>query len=210
MKKVILILILLFVLSGCTININNYNDSKKDNISQGEVTDNSSNLNEEVIKDNSYNNNYNNVSNNNSENIVNSGETYDNVSNNDELVDTSNIKSEDDVVNYFVKLKEKVIEVSKSDTWQNVKGKVIEALDIAYGFCFKGEEIGGYTLSELSTSAKEKVLNIVFDIDAYLEEVSPGYKDSFKDSYHNLIDSTKESLGLIKDKLSDIFSKNDE
>lgn len=217
MKKVIFISIILLTLTGCTININNY-DSNNSNEKENEVVENTSNENNDITKEEVKEENNTSINNNVSSNNYNTNtndNTSDNnsnnsISNNDELVDTSNIKSEEDVVNYFVKLKEKIIEISKSDTWQNVKGKVISALETAYGFCFKGEEIGGFTLKELSTSAKEKILNIVFDIDSYLEGVSPGYKDMFSESYHNLINSTKESLGLIKDKISDIFEKDDE
>lgn len=130
--------------------------------------------------------------------------------NNEEiLVEDNNITCEEDVVNYFHKLKEKIIEKVNSDTWENVKQTVIETLDIAYGFCFNGEEIGGYTLNELSNSAKEKILTIVFDIDSFIESKSPGYKQSFKESYNTMIDSAKEGLGIIKDKIINVFDNKE-
>ena len=204
MKKVIILLFVLIVLTGCSKNndSSNKNDEKaKDN----EIVDVSLENNdtdqyadtEEIDTDNINDDNDNVLDNNSNNNTT------------DELVDTSNIETEEDLVNYFSDLKDKIKEKLNKDTWENVKKSVMSALNTAYGFCFKGEEIGGYTLSELSDSSKEKILNIVFDIDTFIELKSPGYKESFKESYNTMIESAKKSLGLIKDKITDIFNSDE-
>ena len=76
-----------------------------------------------------------------------------------------------------------------------------------YGFCFKGEKIGNYTLSELSNTAKEKVIGTILEIDSLIEAKVPGYKDDFKESYNVMIDSLKTGLELLKKGISNIFTK---
>lgn len=197
MKKVIILLFIFVLLTGCS------KDKKKSNDidinTENNVVENDNNQNEDINKEEQITENDNSIADvkiNNLENNV--------------LVDTSNIKSEEDIVNYFQELKNKIKEKLNKETWENAKESIINALNIAYGFCFKGEEIGGYTLSELSNSAKEKILNIVFDIDKFIESKSPGYKELFKENYDELIESTKTSLEIIKDKLTDILKKEEE
>ena len=207
MKNVIVLLFLVLILTGCT--------SKTDiNRKENNIESNEDNVVDNTIEDNKENNN-NNIDNesendNNIDDIIDNIEDINKKEEKDELIDTTNIKTEEDVVNYFVELKENVKEKINSDTWENVKETVMDALDTAYGFCFKGEEIGGYTLNELSESAKDKILNIVLDIDEFIESKSPGYKELFKESYDNMIESAKEGLGLIKDKISEFFSNDNE
>lgn len=195
MKKVIILLFIFVLLIGCSKEQEKSNENIDTNIENS--VDENNNKNEEVNKEEII------IENNNSPTY---NETNDN--SNNELVDTSDIKNEEDVVNYFQELKSKIKEKLNKDTWENAKEGIISSLNIAYGFCFKGEEIGGYTLNELSDNAKEKILNIVFDIDEFIESKSPGYKESFKENYNNLIESSKESLEIIKDKLTDIFKKD--
>ena len=196
MKKVIFLLFIFVLLTGCSKDrdkiIDDIDTNLENNIVENGNAQNKDIYKEEQISENSYVTEDNKINNN----------------SNSELVNTSNIKSEEDVVNYFVELKDKVKEKLNRDTWENVKESIVNALNIAYGFCFKGEEIGGYTLNELSDNAKEKILNIVFDIDEFIESKSPGYKESFKENYDNFIESSKSSLEIIKDKLTDIFKKD--
>jgi len=224
MKKVIILLFILISLTGCGKNNDNSNkdegkvkDSTQEEVSLENDEINMENKNQEGNINFEETNNEleqaEEVENTNTDNINNDNYVDNNSNNNnttDELVDTSNIETEEDVVNYFVELKDKIKEKLNKETWENAKESVMKSLNTAYGFCFKGEEIGGYTLSELSQSAKEKILNIVFDIDEFIESKSPGYKDSFKESYHNMIENAKESLGLIKDKIKEIFKKDEE
>lgn len=193
MKKFMFFLFIFILLTGCSNEKEKSDDDIDTNMENNIVENENTNKEEQIIENN---------------NTITDNKTNNN--SNDELVDTSNIKSEEDVINYFLELKNKIKEKLNKDTWENVKGSVLNALNTAYGFCFKGEEIGGYTLNELSDSAKEKILNIVFDIDEFIESKSPGYKESFKESYDNLIEKSKESLGIIKDKITDIFKKDDE
>ena len=195
MKKVIFLLFIFVLLTGCSKDKDKQNDidtNTENNIVENGNAQNKDIYKEEQISENSYVTEDNKINNN----------------SNSELVNTSYIKSEEDVVNYFVELKDKIKEKLNKDTWENVKESIVNALNIAYGFCFKGEEIGGYTLNELSDNAKEKILNIVFDIDEFIESKSPGYKESFKENYDNFIESSKSSLEIIKDKLTDIFKKD--
>jgi len=201
MKKIIVLLIVLIILTGCNKNNDNYIENREKENKTNVITLENDNSNIEFNKEiDLENNNYQEEKPNITYNIIEKN-------NNDILVTPSNVEKEEDVVNYFEELKNKIKEKLNKDTWENAKESIINTLNTAYGFCFKGEEIGGYTLNELSESTKEKILNIVFDIDRLIEEKSPGYKNSFKESYSTMIESAKNSLNLIKNKLSNIFDK---
>lgn len=197
MKKVIIIFFIFVLLTGC-------NKNKKDDNNDIDI-----NI-ENIIIENGNDKELNKDISNEEQIYENNNAIVDDYNSNNEMVDISNIKSEEDVVNYFQELKDKIKEKLDKNTWENVKESVIEALNTAYGFCFMGREIGGYTLNELNSNAKEKILNIVFEIDEFVESKSPGYKELFKESYEYLIDKSKESLEIIKDKITNIFKKEDE
>lgn len=124
-----------------------------------------------------------------------------------DINNSDNEKNEEEIVSYFTSLKENIKSKVNGDTWENVKTSVKDMLNKAYGFCFNNEEINGYTFSELSESTKEKILNIVSDIDIFIEGKIPGYKDSIKEGYDSLIETTKEGFNKVKDKLKEFFSE---
>ncbi len=210
MKKIIVTLFIFLLLTGCqkdtkgdniNININEMNNYINDDNSSSE-TNNTSNTNDNndtnnKVEDSSINSSSNNNQNNN---------ITQNKDDNTLLESEENINSEEDVINYFSKIKDKIVDKLNSDTFENAKESIMEALDKLYGFCFKGEKIGNYTLKDLSSTAKEKIFNIVFDIDSFVESKIPGYKDLFKDGYDNMITSAKKALGIVKDKITDFFN----
>ncbi len=194
MKKIFIILVLILSLTSCNkkqeiINDKDNIDIKVDNINKEETKEDinitNDNKSEEVISDNttSYNK-----------------DTFD-------INDTSNINTEDDVVTYFDNLKLSIKDKINNDTWDNTKEYISQAFKKMYGFCFKGEKIGNYTLSELSNTAKEKVIGTILEIDSLIEAKVPGYKDDFKESYNVMIDSLKTGLELLKKGISNIFTK---
>ena len=194
MQKIFIILVLILSLTGCNkkqeiINDKDNIDIKVDNINKEETKEDinitNDNKSEEVISDNtaSYNK-----------------DTFD-------INDTSNINTEDDVVTYFDNLKLSIKDKINNDTWDNAKEYISQAFKKMYGFCFKGEKIGNYTLSELSNTAKEKVIGTILEIDSLIEAKVPGYKDDFKESYNVMIDSLKTGLELLKKGISNIFTK---
>jgi len=189
MKKLIIICLCFVLLTACgkKDNTSNIDDNKQEDASS-EVFDNDlldEDINEESKDDK----------------LEESDNTIIGINN------SGNEQKEEEIVNYFTNLKENIKSRVNGDTWDNVKMSVKDMLNKAYGFCFKNEEINGYTFSELSESTKEKILNIVSDIDIFIEGKIPGYKDSVKEGYDSLIDTTKESVNIVKDKLKDFFSE---
>ena len=191
MKKVICIL-LIALLTSCKSNIDEEIDlpEEVDDIVTNEIIDSNENETQEGIQEGNtyiYTDNYN---------------VYNNYYYNED-----NIESEEDLVDYFTSLKDDLKEkLDSSTSWQSIKEYTKETLSKIYGFCFKGEEIGGYTFDELSSTTKEKIINIVLNIDEFITEKYPNYKDDFKDSYSNMIDSFKESLSVIKDTIRKIIN----
>ena len=199
MKKFIVLLLFIFV-TGCVnvnVTINKENDEKEE-YSNDNLEDNAVNkpVKEESLPDS-------NISNEKDTNLkVEESSNDNNVSNQESVLeDDSNFKSETELINHFVNLKEDIKGKLNKDTWNNVKTSVLNSLNSIYGFCFKNEEIGGYTFKELSTDAKEKILNIVYEIDETIEEFSPNYKENIKENYDKLKDKTKDSITNIKDKV---------
>lgn len=82
--------------------------------------------------------------------------------------------SQDDVVAYFEQLN------SNLDSYQNDKslGESIKSGFVTVvDFIFYGGTINGKTFSELSTTAKIRVLQLVFSIDKKIDQYFPGYKE---------------------------------
>lgn len=53
-------------------------------------------------------------------------------------------------------------------------------------FIFYGKEIKGYTFSELTTTAKLKVISLALKLDHKIDEYFPNYKEKIKESYINI------------------------
>lgn len=191
MKKFLLIVLLL--LCGCQSN-----NSKELSIQENDI--NSNIISSENISENNFN-----------KEEKDQNKVVENPITNEDTIQENNttedIATEEEVVDYFEKSKNTIVSKLDSDTWDNVKNSVKDLFQKLYGFCFKGEEIKGYTLSDLTTSAKEKVLRVFKELDEIIESKYPNYKDDFKDSYENMKDSAKTGLGIVKDTIKKIFSK---
>lgn len=68
-------------------------------------------------------------------------------------------------------------------------------------FIFYNGEIKGTTFSELTQTAKEKVISIYEKIDAKIESVYPGYKEMIKDTSIKTYSNIKEKLVDLKDQI---------
>ncbi len=68
-------------------------------------------------------------------------------------------------------------------------------------FIFYGGEIKGYTFNELTTSAKEKVINLYEKIDSKIESKFPGYKETIKETSTKTYNNIKEKVIDIKEEL---------
>lgn len=137
--------------------------SSDDNSSNNEIVDNSNN---DVDNDNSNNNgdeDNNSIDNNND---VNSGAGSD--------------FSQADPVGYFEN-------INKSENKNVIKDGFVKIVD----FIFYGTSINGYTFSELTDSAKLKIMSIALSIDSKIEEYFPGYKESISTGAKKIYSNVK-------------------
>ncbi len=102
--------------------------------------------------------------------------------------DYNYVYTEEDVVEYFSFMEE---EVSESSSF---KEKFKEYFIILIDFIFYDKEIKGYTFSELSGTAKAKVIGIALKIDSKIEEYVPNYKESISSTGSEIYTNVKEKL----------------
>lgn len=108
--------------------------------------------------------------------------------------------SEEDVINYVSFMENEVNNNSISD---NIKDKFIEIID----FIFYDKEIKGYKFSDLTTSAKIKIISMAIKIDSKIEEKIPNYKDTISSKYNDIKDRL---VMLYLDTTINICSNNKE
>lgn len=92
-------------------------------------------------------------------------------------------KTEEDVIEYF-SMQERNAERGESDA--SVREQLKNGVNTIYQFLFQGGTIHGKTFSELSSSAKLKVLKIALSIDQKIDTYFPNYKDRIKEGASNL------------------------
>lgn len=111
---------------------------------------------------------------------------------NDNSLSINNKSSEnkDDFVNYLENVNNEVDKVNDKD---KLKNTFITLTD----FIFYDGEINGIKFKNLTSSVKEKVLNIYEEIDGKIESKFPGYKENIKSN-------SIKTYNNIKDKLDDL------
>src|SRR5699024_8706248 len=93
--------------------------------------------------------------------------------------------SENDVINYFQTASNNLDQQNDQNNSSFVD-KAKNAFTTVVDFIFYGKEINGYTFSELTTSAKMKIIEIALKIDSKINEYFPDYKESIKAGYENI------------------------
>ena len=93
--------------------------------------------------------------------------------------------TENDVIEYFQSASN-TLDQQNDQNNSSFVDKAKNAFTTVVDFIFYGKEINGYTFSELTTSAKMKVIEIALKIDAKINQYFPNYKDSIKAGYENI------------------------
>ncbi len=155
------------------------NNIDNDNKNVEVVEKNTNNANNYVVKDNDMSNNF----------------------DDDEANNSSVSYSENDVISYFQNNESKI---NSSSFKEKFKEYFIEIVD----FIFYGTEIKGYTFNELTNTGKLKVISAALKIDSYIEEKSPGYKDTIKSTSSRVYTNAKEKLTTLFLDISSSVCKN--
>ncbi len=74
-------------------------------------------------------------------------------------------------------------------------------------FIFYNGEIKGKTFADLTTSSKEKVIEIYENIDAKIESVYPEYKDKIKETSLKTYSNIKDKLIEVKDSIASSYKE---
>lgn len=94
-------------------------------------------------------------------------------------------KSENDVVSYFNNLSNSITS-RKTENDTTLREKIKTGFVTIVDFIFYDGEIKGYKFSELTDTAKLKIIEIATAIDSKIDEYFPNYKDTIKSGYTNL------------------------
>ncbi len=96
--------------------------------------------------------------------------------------------SNDDVVTYFETVNRNLDSYSQDKSLSSsIKSGFVTIVD----FLFYGQPIKGKTFSELSTTAKLKVLKLAFSIDKKIDEHFPGYKEEISNTGSKIYTNVK-------------------
>ena len=217
-KNIIIISLIIIVIILLIIIFININKPNNKNLENNELIDTNTNL-DDNIKDNNTSNNDNiNNPNTSSNDNINSPNTSSN--NNNNIEDNNNI-TEDDVINYVTLLEK---EVESESNLEKFKTKFKDGFITIIDFIFYDTEIKGYKFSDLTNSAKIKIIDSALKIDNKIEEYIPNYKESISSTYNkakdklvmlyldttisvcsnnkNECDKAKEMFASLKDKIS--------
>lgn len=186
---ILVILCLLLVVIGVFVCVDIFSKNDTDNLLINNKDDSvisEENTNDETIENIDINN-----AANDKENVYVNDEVEDNIDTTLDTDITNNNQdnySEEDVVSYFENI-EKEVETSTS-----FKEKFKEYFIITVDFIFYGGEIKGYTFSELTGTAKAKIIAVALKIDNKIEEYIPGYKESISSVTGKVYTDIKEKL----------------
>ena len=125
-----------------------------------------------------------------------------NITNDNNNYDDKDTYTEVDIINYTNTLDE-AIDNDDSSIKDKLKDNFITIVD----FIFYDKEIKGYKFSQLTNSAKLKVINTALKIDKKIDEYFPGYKESISDKYKQIKDKL---VILYLDTTVSICSNNEE
>lgn len=113
-----------------------------------------------------------------------------------------------EIMNYVNNIETNVNTITKnSDLTETAKSKLKESFITLTDFIFYDGEINGITFNELSTSVKEKVLEIYTSIDQKIESVWPNYKETIKTTSKNIYTNVKEKTIELKNELKSKYKE---
>ena len=184
MKKLIIIIITLVLVTGCASELKNETASINNEIKYNETESNV--VIEEEVKTESL-----------------STETL-------KVRDTADSSTNADIkiINYVNDLNNEVDELTSSEVTETTKTKLKESFITLTDFIFYEGTINGITFNELSTSVKEKVIEVYETIDKKIESVWPNYKETIKSTATKIYTDLKIKTIELKDELLNKYKES--
>ena len=116
--------------------------------------------------------------------------------------DASEEATDEDVVNYVSTIENEIENINYTESKkENIKEKLKENFIILTDFIFYDGTIKGKTFNELTTSAKEEILELYEKIDNKIESIYPNYKEEIKDTSTKVYSKAKSMVISLKDYL---------
>ena len=184
MKKLIIIIITLVLITGCASELKNETTAINKEIKYNETESNI--VIEEEVKTESL-----------------STETL-------KVRDTADSSTNADIkiINYVNDLNNEVDELTSSEITEATKTKLKESFITLTDFIFYEGTINGITFNELSTSVKEKVIEVYETIDKKIETVWPNYKETIKSTATKIYTNLKIKTIELKDELLNKYKES--
>ena len=184
MKKLIIIIITLVLITGCASELKNETTAINKEIKYNETESNI--VIEEEVKTESL-----------------STETL-------KVRDTADSSTNADIkiINYVNDLNNEVDELTSSEITEATKTKLKESFITLTDFIFYEGTINGITFNELSTSVKEKVIEVYETIDKKIETVWPNYKETIKSTATKIYTNLKIKTIEVKDELLNKYKES--
>ncbi len=126
--------------------------------------------------------------------------TEDNNSLEEDSSSGENFASEEELVNYFKKLKDDV-EVLLTVNDREFIEKIDERVMIFVNFMTDDTTVGGYTYSDLTEDSKIAIKTLYFEMDQMIEEAKPDYKEILKEKSVKFKDFCVNKYNTIKDQI---------
>lgn len=115
---------------------------------------------------------------------------------------TSEEVADEDVVNYVSTIENKIENINYTESnKETIKEKLKENFIVLTDFIFYDGTIKGKTFNELSSDAKEEILELYEKIDNKIENVYPNYKEEIKDTSTKAYSKAKEMTISLKEYL---------
>ena len=116
--------------------------------------------------------------------------------------DASEEATDEDVVNYVSTIENEIENINYTESKkETIKEKLKENFIILTDFIFYNGTIKGKTFNELTTSAKEEILELYEKIDNKIESIYPNYKEEIKDTSTKVYSKAKSMVISLKDYL---------
>lgn len=117
-------------------------------------------------------------------------------------IDQTPAQTEEEVISYIEQIEKDVTAVTETqEITPSIKEKLTNTFITLTDFVFYGGTIKGKTFQELSTTAKEKVINTLELIDSKIETIAPNYKETIKETTVKSYTTVKEKAKSLKDSL---------
>lgn len=118
------------------------------------------------------------------------------------FTDQTPVNTEEELITYVEQIEQEVMELTnEKEVTPTIKEKLTNTFITLTDFIFYGGTIKGKTFQELSSSAKEKVLNALELIDTKIESIAPNYKENIKETAQKSYTTVKEKVTSLKDSI---------